>query len=103
METGFLARGVLFCARCRTELKPALWRERRFYACASCNAGRGGRVDAELVDSEVWTRLATARPDLAVGCCGERRHEVIVRAVRRVEVTDPFPMVFELRGDDDNS
>ena len=100
-ETGYLARGLLLCAPCATELAPALWREWRVYSCAGCNGGRGRWVDAELVDSEVWTRLAMVRPDLAAGVSGERRHEVIVRVVRRVEVTNPFPMVFELRGDDE--
>ena len=101
VETGYLARGVVSCATCNTAMRPGLWRAQRVYACTLCNDGRGSRVDAELIDSEVWTRLATERPALTRGVSGDERHTVISRSLRQVTVTNPYPLTLSYRGHDD--
>jgi len=99
-ERDYLSRGLLTCATCDTPMAPALWRELRVYACGGSPTRR---VDAELVDSEVWTRLCVARPEQTRNFVGDARHDVIAREVARVRVTNPYPMTLTLRGDDDRT
>jgi len=99
--TGYLCRDLLTCATCGQAMTPALWREQKVYTCTGCHDGRGARVDAELIDSEVWTRLQTERPDLTRDMTGDARHAAVERAVRQITVTSPYPLALDYRGDDE--
>jgi len=89
----YVARGVLWCRACGTAMVPALWRAQRVYRCGGCDGGTGRRVDALLVETELWNRLAHRRPAVATAVAGnEARHQAITRQVVRVEVADPYPM-----------
>ena len=88
----YLVRDVLWCRDCRESMAPAEWRRTRVYRCEGCDGGAGRRVDAQLVESEVWDRLVGRYPGLRAVTGQRDRHRNLRRHVIRVEVARPYPM-----------